>query len=150
MRRHISTRRLVFWRCAGKCGFTMIEALVAVTILGFFVVGVCALVVTTRETMDTARAHYTASNIAKNRIERLHALVFDDLAQYAEAGVVVNDSGMPSSSGNFMRTTVVSNVNDRLFDIRCVVTMRNRVSLAFEGGGESVQTLIARYEAPER
>jgi Tfp pilus assembly protein PilV len=47
-------------RIAGdRAAFTMIEALIAVVMLAFFVVGVCAVVVAAREVMDRSRSHYT-------------------------------------------------------------------------------------------
>jgi hypothetical protein len=78
------------------------------------------------------------------------SLGYADLNQFVENGIVVNESGLPVANANFRRTTTISNVNDRLKDVGCKVEIRDRVTLAFVGESESVRTLIAKYDYPEK
>jgi Tfp pilus assembly protein PilV len=135
-------------KSSSMAAFTMVEALVSIVMLALFVVGVTALIVTGREVMDSARSHYTAATIAKNRLEHLQSLGYDDLTLFGENGVLVDASGVPTSQGNYRRTTTVSNVNPRLIDAACKVDIRDRVTLAFGVESETVRTLISRYEFP--
>lgn len=130
-------------------GFTIVESMVAVLILAIFVSGACGMIATAREIMDRARSHYTASNIAKNRLEHLQTYDFDQVPLLAEDSVTVNKMGHPSGNGHFQRTTSVSNVAERLYNVTVTVEIRNRLTWDFSGGGlERVQTYITEFIPP--
>lgn len=129
---------------------TLVETIVALTVLALCVGGICALVVHSKGTSDLARDHYTAVNIAKNRIERAKAYDFDDLYTFIETDMVVDPAGNPNPNGRFMRTTAVSTTEENLAELTVTVEIRSRVSSSFEGENEQVRTYIADFmEKPE-
>jgi len=84
-------------------GMTLIETLGAVCILGICIGGVCALVVQAKEMTDRARDHYTAINIAKNRMELARARGYDALGDFSEPPTVVDRKGSPDDEGDYQR-----------------------------------------------
>ena len=129
-----------------KAGFTIVESLVAVFTLSIFVAGVCALLVAARESIDRASMHYTAVNIAKNRLERLRTFEYGDMVMFAESDVRVDNEGNPDNAGHYQRSTTVSNVSARLLDVTVEVGVQDRVTLGFEGEKEVVQSYFTKYE----
>ena len=92
-----------------------------------------------------ARAHYTAINIAKNRLELVRTFDFDQVGNFIEDKVVVDASGMPNTVGNYRRTTQISAVSDNLLELTVTVDLRNRQTLAFTPAKEVLNTYFARY-----
>lgn len=129
-------------------GLTLVESIVAVCIFGIAIAGMCALVVSARELSDRARLHYTAINIAKNRVEKARTLNFSMLDLFQENGVVVDYNGNPDPNGAFKRNTVISNVATNLVEIIVTVDIRNRVTLGFAGENETVRSYLTEYIVP--
>ena len=71
-------------------GSTLVEAITAIIVLSSFVSGATRLAVVSKQVSDTARTHYQAVNIAKNRCERLKTTDFDQLSFYEESRIRVN------------------------------------------------------------
>ena len=135
--------------CTNMCkggensGFTLVEVMVAILILGLCMGGLCQLAANARQLSDMARSHYTAINIAKNRLERAKTVEYDELQFLTENDVVIDASGRADSTGNYRVNTSVSQSQTNLMELVVTVGMRNPLSLAFEGEGESIQTYVA-------
>ena len=95
-----------------------------------------------------ARAHYTAVNIAKNRLELVRTFDFDQVTDFIEDKVIVDSSGVPSETGNYRRTTGVSNVSSNLVELTVTVDIRNRQTLEFTPSKEQLSTFFANYLDP--
>ena len=126
-----------------KSGFTIVEVVVAILILGLCIGGLCQLAVNSRQLSDMARSHYTAINIAKNRLERAKTVEYDEIRFLAENGIIVDASGRADSTGQYRIDTGVSQAGTNLMELVVTVGIRNRMSLVFEGESESVQTYVA-------
>lgn len=136
-------------RSTRKDGWTLVESLVAILILGLFISGSCAVIGAARRAMDSARSHYAAANIAKNRIEKLRTFDLDQLSLLNEHQVQIDHLGNPDGDGDFRRTTFVTNITQTLLDVTVTVEIRNRISWRFEDGGrESVSTYLTEFTEP--
>ena len=131
-----------------RTGMTLVETVVAVAVLAIFSTGACKLLLSHRRISDMARAHYTAINIAKNRLELVRTFDFDQVANFIEDKVVVDASGVPSTVGNYRRTTQISAVSDNLLELTVTVDLRNRQTLAFTPAKEVLNTYFAKYLEP--
>ena len=135
-------------RNGSRTGITLVETIVALTILAVFTTGVCKLLLSHRMASDMARAHYTAINIAKNRLELVRTFDFDQVGNFIEDQVVVDASGIPSSAGNYRRTTQINSISDNLLELTVTVDLRNRKTLEFTPAKEVLNTYFARYLEP--
>lgn len=95
-----------------------------------------------------ARAHYTAINIAKNRLELVRTFDFGQVDDFLETDIIVDASGAPSSEGNYRRSTAVSMVSSNLLELTVTVDIRNRQTLIFNPANEQLSTYFAEYLAP--
>lgn len=128
-----------------RAGSTLIEALVAMSIFAVFIAGTSQLLVSYRSILDLARSHYTAANIAKNRMELVRTFDFDQIPQLTETGITVNDSGIPSVLGHFRRSTTISTLNTNLYELAITVQVQDRKTLAFDDSGETLSTFISLH-----
>ena len=126
-------------------GFTLAEVVVAISIMGLCLGGLCALAVTTREVADRARRHWVASNIGKNRLELARSCDLKEIATLAESQVLVGETGLADASGDYRRTTAVTPLSVELVQMTVTTEIRNRVTRAFDGEGEVVTTDIADF-----
>jgi Tfp pilus assembly protein PilV len=134
----------------GNNGFTIVETAVALAIFALCIGGMCALIVTGKQLRDQARWHYTAVNLAKNRLERARALPFESLDVLKESNIRVNRSGFPDAGGNYRRTTYVNEVKtDLLKELVVIVEIKDRRSLEFEGEQEELRSYFADYVTPD-
>lgn len=124
-------------------GISLVEVIVALLILAISVAGLCRLVVVGRKGTDMGRSHYTAINIAKNRLERVKTFEYAQLALFNESDTVVNTSGVADSLGDYRRTTTVSDVKSNLREVVVTVEIRDRSSRTFDGEEEEVRTYVA-------
>lgn len=128
-----------------RAGMTLVETVVALLVFGICVAGLTSLVLTGRELSNKARDHYTAINIAKNRIELARAYDFERIGDFRESVPRdVNEDGSYSGNGNFRRSTLVATVSTNLVRMSVIVGIRNRRTLAFSGEAESNNTYVAR------
>ena len=128
-----------------RAGVTIVETIVALTIFAGFSTGACKLLLSHRKIADMARAHYTAINIAKNRMELVRTFDFGQVDNFLENNVVVNASGIPDTVGNYRRSTTVTNISANLLELTVNVDLRNRQTLAFTPAKEQVSTYFAKY-----
>lgn len=135
-------------RSRKRAGMTLVETVVAVSVLAIFSTGACKLLLSHRRMSDMARAHYTAINIAKNRLELVRTFDFAQVGNFIEDKVVVDASGVPSTVGNYRRTTEISTVSDNLLELTVTVDLRNRQTLAFTPAKEVLNTYFADYLEP--
>lgn len=135
-------------RRRNRAGTTIVETIVALVVFAIFTTGACKLLVSHRKITDMARAHYTAINIAKNRLELVRTFDFDQVNNFLENRVVVDTSGIPSETGNYRRTTEVSNVSSNLVEVTIDVEIRNRQTLEFTPSHEQLSAFFADYLEP--
>lgn len=128
-----------------RAGMTLVETLVAITILAIFTTGVCKLLMSHRKVSDMARAHYTAVNIAKNRMELVRTFGYGQVSDFYEDKVIVDYTGMPDPNGHYRRTTSASNVSSNLLELTIKVDIRNRKTLLFTPAHQTVNTYMAKY-----
>ncbi len=95
-----------------------------------------------------ARGHYTAINIAKNRMELVRTFDFGQVDDFLENNVIVNASGVPSTEGNYRRSTEVSTVSGNLLELVVTVDIRNQKTLIFNLANEQLKTYFAYYLPP--
>ncbi len=86
-------------------GFTLVEVVVALAILGIAMLGAYSVVTMSTQTRENAHNHYVATVIANNRIERAKNLTFDGISALAEDRIAVNELGAPDAEGAYRRTT---------------------------------------------
>jgi prepilin-type N-terminal cleavage/methylation domain-containing protein len=126
-----------------KSGFTIVEVIVALLILGLCIGGLCQMAVNARQLSDMSRSHYTAINIAKNRLERAKTFDYDELAFLAESLKRVDASGRPDQEGTYRVNTLVRAAGSNLTELVVSVDILSPMSLDFEGESESIQTYVA-------
>lgn len=132
-------------RSRKRAGSTFIEALVAMSIFAVFITGACQLLISHRQILDMARDHYTAANIAKNRMELIRTFDFDQIPQLAETAVRVNDSGVAATDGHFRRLTTINVLNTNLYELAITVQIQDRKTLAFSESEETINTYISMH-----
>ena len=138
-------------RTGSPSGVSIVEVVIALAIFGIAIGAACGLVVGARTLSDSARDHYTAINLAKNRLERAGALGYDVLPLFEESATVIDKDGNPDPNGNFRRTTIVTDVRSNLRELTVIVEIRNRSTLQFGGEAETLKTYHAKYsERPEQ
>lgn len=100
-----------------KDGFTLAEMMVASFIFLIVSTAFTAGLLTAMRTQLMASDYYKATCLARNRIQRARTLAFDNISMLAETDVTIDDDGNETSSGDFKRTTIVSNVSSVLIDL---------------------------------
>jgi len=135
--------------CQGKsrnrAGTTFVESMIAIALLAVFMTGTCKLLVSQRKILDMARNHYTAANIAKNRMELVRTLDFDQILELNETAIRVDGKGIPSTQGHFQRATTISTLNSNLHEVVISVGIQNRKTLAFNSSAETLSTYVAEH-----
>jgi hypothetical protein len=104
-------------RTSGAGGFTVVEVMVASSLL---VVGVTALFLAV---ISSIRVQYTSNNmfhatcLARNRIQRALALPFETLPVLEEDSVSVDQNGGALADGEYSRTTRIEKLSDNSYRI---------------------------------
>ncbi|MEI8242745.1 MAG: prepilin-type N-terminal cleavage/methylation domain-containing protein [bacterium] len=86
-------------------GFTLVETVVACTLIMIAMGGAYLLLDSSMNVIRTARDGYAATTISNARLERARMLPYTDLGGMAEVGAVVDDYGLPTTLGRFYRQT---------------------------------------------
>jgi prepilin-type N-terminal cleavage/methylation domain-containing protein len=128
-----------------RAGMTLVESLIAITLLAIFMTGTCKLLVSHRKLLDMARDRYTAANIAKDRLELVRTLDFDQIPELNETAIQVDNSGVPSVQGHFQRATTISTLNTNLYKVVIAVAIQNRKTLAFDTSEETLNTYVSKH-----
>jgi prepilin-type N-terminal cleavage/methylation domain-containing protein len=134
---------------SGKSGFTLIEVVVSAVLLTMVMAGTYKIITATASLNRVVRNHYVAVNLAKNRLERARNFPYADLSLLTESKVVVDDNGVPTTSGRFRRTTAINtNYAPEVTQIMVTVDIMNLRSGAFSGESESAASLFTEYLTP--
>ncbi|MDA0577607.1 MAG: hypothetical protein O3B24_05855 [Verrucomicrobia bacterium] len=131
-----------------RAGVGLVEVMIALFMFSAAIAGMCSLAMIAREASDRARDHYVAINLAKNRIERAKSFGFSQLALFAENNVLMNSQGTLTASGDYRRTTTLSNMTFNLKEIRVTVEIRNRDTWSFVPGVEDIRSYVADIVGP--
>jgi Tfp pilus assembly protein PilV len=134
-------------RKKNQSGASMVEILVALTLFATFITGASKAIMAHRQVADKTRAHYTAINIAKNKIEQVREMrraSFAQIQNLSESNARVDENGAPNeTSGRFRRSTTITNAMDHLFEIEVVVQIQNPITLQFGSEEEHIKSYIA-------
>jgi prepilin-type N-terminal cleavage/methylation domain-containing protein len=128
-----------------RAGTSLVEVMIALTLFGVFTAGTCKLLVSHRKVLDSARDHYIAANLAKDRMELARTFEFDQVPELREQQLVVDESGIASPDGHYRRTTTVTAVQTNLLKFAVTVDIQNRKTLIFSPAEQSVSTYIAKH-----
>lgn len=139
------TPRLKVRGLSNKRGSSLVEVMVALTIFAVLIASSCKVLLATRTTLDLARDHYTASNIAKDRVELVRTLDFNQIPELEEDMLIIDKRGIPSDQGHFRRTTIVSMVSSNLFEVAVTVGIQNRKTLDFSSSEQTINTYISKH-----
>ena len=131
-------------RSRNRAGTTLLESLIAMAIFAVFTTGSCKLLVSHRKLLDMARDHYTAANIAKNRMELLRTFDYEQIPALAEGPIRTDENGIPSTLGHFSRITTVNTLSTNLYELAITVKIQNRKTLAFDKAEQTINTYIAK------
>ena len=119
----------------------MIASVVLTMVMG----GAYSLVVQAAQMSRSARDHYVAVNLAKNRLERARNFQYGDLRLVGENNVVVDENGNPNTAANFRRTTAVTtNYSANITQVIVTVQIRN-FRTGLWGAQEQMSSLFANY-----
>ena len=130
-------------------GFTIIETVLSVVVLLMVMAGAYKIITMTASLNRVVRNHYVAANLAKNRLERARNFPYADLSMLAEDKVVVNDNGVPNTTGRFRRTTTVNtNHAPGVTAITVTVDIKNLRSGTFRTESENISSLFTEYLSP--
>ena len=89
-------------------GVTIVETMIAVTILALTMAAAFPLVDQTLGRIYMTRDHYVAATLCQARLERARQVPYQDLIMFAEKDSLIDDFGkMAVPNGRFRRTTVV-------------------------------------------
>ncbi len=138
-----------FGRVSSRAGVGLLEVIIALFIFATCITGMCSAIVMLRQANDRSRDHYVAINLAKNRLERARSFGYDQLPLFVETQTLVDRSGTATQTGDFRRSTVVSNVTLTLREVRVTVEIRNRDTWTFVPGMQDIRSFVADVKTPE-
>lgn len=125
---------------------TLAEVVVATFLILLVMGSAYALIVRSSEMSRSARRHYIAISLAKNRLERARNFLYNDLKLMAETDLTVNDNGNPDPEGRFRRTTTVNPAfATNLTEVIVTVKIRNPHTGLFTPDNETIRTLFTEY-----
>ncbi|MDD3088642.1 MAG: prepilin-type N-terminal cleavage/methylation domain-containing protein [Candidatus Omnitrophica bacterium] len=136
-----------------KKGMTLVEVVVSMVIVTIAVVSLFAAVTQSSVLSKRSGMGYTLTNIALRRIEVLKRLDSDMLPFAEESGIQVSSDGNVSSTGEYFRTTeITQNYNENPYLTKAKVTARKvkldtdgtiTTPLAYQGDPVVIETIIA-------
>ena len=132
-------------------GMTLTEVVISTFLILLVMTSAYSLIIKSSELSRSARRHYIAISLAKNRLERARNFLYNDLKLMAETDLTVNDNGNPDPEGRFRRTTLV-NTNTiygaGLTEITVTVKIRNPHTGLFTPDNETIKSLFTEYLTP--
>jgi len=94
-----------------KKGMSLVEVVAAIALAVLAMGGIISVTTQSASLGQAVDYTYVASNLAKNRIERIREIRRDKgytaLPEAAETDTVVDRSGIPDPNGDFVRTTTI-------------------------------------------
>lgn len=121
----------------------MIEALLAVSIVAVAVAGAAKLVVATRQLADAVTDKHKATQLIRNKVERIDMSSFDDLDMWAVDKQVIDENGTPSLDGRFRLTTTVTSNEINLKQVVIQVDTQSRKTLKFGSSGQEITVFVS-------
>lgn len=123
----------------------MVESIVAIFVLAIFSTGACKLLLSHRAIADVTREHYTAVNIAKNRIELARTFSFNSLSGFQETRVPVDAFGDPTTASlaTYLRNTDINMITNNLIELTVKVDVRDHKTWKFAGASQEVKSFIS-------
>ncbi len=95
-------------RSGRRQGFTVAESLVAMALLAIIMMAILPFIDQVVSRFQMARDHYVATTLCQGRIERARTEPYEQLEDWEETEVLVDDFGNPTApGGRFRRTTLV-------------------------------------------
>jgi type II secretory pathway pseudopilin PulG len=94
----------------GEAGFTLVEALIAIIVLVFGLIGVTNLFVVAKTTTSLANQSSAATTAASETLERLRAMTFTDLMAQAGGGLSDTASCTNPPATTFWRCDTIPGV----------------------------------------
>jgi Tfp pilus assembly protein PilV len=95
-----------------KKGMSLIEVVAAVALAVLAMGGIISVTTQSASLGQTVDYTYAASNLAKNRIERIREIRrdkgYEALCEASETDTVIDINGNPDPNGDFVRTTTIS------------------------------------------
>ena len=128
-----------------RAGVSLVETLMALLIFATFITGASKSLMAHRKLSDKSREHYTAINIAKNRIELVRTFEFGQQADFLENNVVIDFNGAADTDGDYRRSTTMTTASSNLLEVAVTVEIRDRITLLFDGEQEKIRTYFAEY-----
>jgi len=138
MRNHVKT---------GRSGFTLVEVLVAMTLLGIGLAGAYYAISAAMQMRKFSHDQYIGTLIANNRIEFAKNQPFTQLVNLGETGKRVNEYGVDDDDGRFMRSTAISNFwagSSNLASITVNVVIPHPLLAGGIGGTATVASVLRR------
>ena len=127
-------------------GMTVTEVVIATSLILLVMAGSYALIVRASELSRSARRHYIAISLAKNRLERARNFLYSDLQLLAETDLTIDENGNPDPKGQYRRSTTVDTVSrTNLTEVVVDVKIRNPHSGLFTPDHETIRTLFTEY-----
>lgn len=124
-------------------GVTVIEALLAVSLVAVAATVSAKLVVEARQLADVVTDKHKATQLIRNQIERIDMSSFDDLNMWAVNEQVIDEMGTPSLDGRFRMTTTVTNLYTNLTQVVIRVDTQSRKTLEFGSAGQEITMFIS-------
>jgi len=119
-------------KMTSRKGFTVLEMMVATTLLAMVMACVFPLVNQMMGRIQMARDHHVAASISQARIERARSVAYKDLILFQEKGTLVDDYGNLITDGRFERTTEV--VPDSPIEGMTQMTVSTRICICSRWG----------------
>jgi len=133
----------------GRAGMTLVEAVVALALLGVVALGAYRLIVVGLQLNRMARLHHQAIVLANSRLERARNFRYEDLGLIVENATLLNAAGTTDEEGAFRRSTAVNtNYAAGLSRVQVTVEIRDPRTGSFAGETETVSTLMTKYLEP--
>jgi type II secretory pathway pseudopilin PulG len=133
-------------------GFTIVEAVIAVSICAVVLAGAYPLLTTTTRKLYQARDHYAATTICLAQIERARDIPYEQLgtALGRDNQVRVNEMGANDPAGRFRRTTSVrvDHPDPGLTFVTVTTDIMNRKTGIFAEEQEALSYLFTAYLKP--
>lgn len=131
----------------GASGFTLVEVMVAMSVLTAVLAGAVAVLIQTVWLTEQVRDRSTATSLAWSRVERVRNTDFEEMELLIEdqPGTRIGFSGSVEEDGRFLRVTQIEEESGGLpmMRVRVSVWPWNRRNREFSGEPQVVETVIA-------